>query len=279
MLFAVQCVAFCARRAFPTKFGNTNLWENKVRNDRKGSRLKHILCEKPLAISVEECKRMIDAAQANNVVLIEGFTHRWNPHLRKARELIASEKIGIVSTLHASLCFNSDPKGNIRFSKDLSGGSLWDAGCYAVYAARFVMSEEPIRVLGIAHDKGSWGIDTTFVGILEFKSGAIANITSGMNQPYRCQISIDGSEGRIEIPGMFDDSGPIIIKYGDGSNGQNDKIISTPSPYRFVMQFDEFSECVLSGKNPEFPPEDGMRNTRVIEAMYESAATGQIIEI
>ena len=240
---------------------------------------KHILCEKPLAISVEECKRMIDAAKANNVVLIEGFTHRWNPHLRKARELIASEKIGIVSTLHASLCFNSDPKGNIRFSKDLSGGSLWDAGCYAVYAARFVMSEEPIRVFGISHDNGSWGIDTSFAGILEFKSGAIANITSGMNQPYRCQISIDGSEGRIEIPGMFDDSGPIIIKYGDGSNGQNDKIISTPSPYRFVMQFNEFSECVLSGKNPEFPPEDGMKNTRVIEAMYESAATGQIIEI
>ena len=100
-----------------------------------------------------------------------------------------------------------------------------------------------------------------------------------MSQPYRCQISIDGSEGRIEIPGMFDDSGPIIIKYGNGSNGQNDKIISTPSPYRFVMQFNEFSECVLSGKNPEFPPEDGMKNTRVIEAMYESAATGKVIEI
>ena len=159
------------------------------------------------------------------------------------------------------------------------GGSLWDAGCYAVYAARFVMSEEPIRVFGIAHDNGNWGIDTSFVGILEFKSGAIANITSGMNQPYRCQISIDGSEGRIEIPGMFDDSGPIIIKYGNGSTGQNDKIISTPSPYRFVMQFDEFSECVLSGKKPEFPPEDGMRNTRVIEALHESSATGKIVEI
>ena len=240
---------------------------------------KHILCEKPLAVSVEECKRMIDAANANNVVLVEAFTHRWNPHLRKAKEMIASGEIGQVSTLDASLCYNSDPEGNIRFSKDLTGGSLWDAGCYAVYAARFVMSEEPIRVSGIAHDNGDWGIDTSFSGMMEFGSGALASITSGMNQPFRCQISIDGSEGRIEIPGMFDDSGPIIIKYGNGRSGQNEKIISTPSPYRFVRQFDEFSECVLSGKKPEFPPEDGMRNTRVIEALHESSATGKIVEI
>jgi len=240
---------------------------------------KHILCEKPLAISVKECKKMIDAAKANNVVLVEAFTHRWNHHLRKAKELIASNKIGDISTLDASLCFNSDPKGNIRFSKDLAGGSLWDAGCYAVYAARFVMSEEPVRVFGIAHDNGNWGIDTSFVGTLEFKSGAIANITSGMIQPFRCQISIDGSDGRIEIPGMFDDSGPIIIKYGNGREGQNDNVISTPSPYRFTVQFNEFSECVLSGKEPDFPPEDGMRNTRVIEALYQSSATGKVVEI
>jgi predicted dehydrogenase len=78
---------------------------------------------------------------------------------------------------------------------------------------------------------------------------------------------------------MFDDSGPIIIKYGNGREGQNDNVISTPSPYRFTVQFNEFSECVLSGKEPDFPPEDGMRNTRVIEALYQSSATGKIVEI
>ena len=240
---------------------------------------KHILCEKPLATSVEDCQKMIQAANSNNVILVEAFTHRWNHHLRKGRDLIASGEIGKISSLDASLTFNSEPKNNIRFSKELSGGSLWDAGCYAVYAVRFVMSEEPIRVSGISKDTGHWGIDTSFKGIMEFESGALASISSGMNQPFECQISIDGSKGRIEIPEMFNDSGPIIIKQGNGKPAQDDKIISVPSKYRFVIQFDEFSKCVITGKAPEFPAEDGLKNTAILEALYKSSESGIVVDI
>ena len=110
---------------------------------------------------------------------------------------------------------------------------------------------------------------------MEFGNGAIAHVTSNMQQPYRSAISIDGSEGRIEIPNMTDDLGPMIIKKCDGRNRRDEQIIATPAPYRFIVQFDEFSECVLTGKAPEFPAEDGLRNTAVIEALYKSAATGQ----
>ena len=250
---------------------------------------KHILCEKPLATTVEECKKMIDAANANNVLLIEAFTHRWNPHLRKARELILSGAIGKISTIDSSLSYSAvdsvyqktdilgNTQSNIRFSKDLKGGSLWDAGCYAIYAIRFVLNKEPIRVLGISKDSGNWGIDTTFSGIMEFDDGAVANIISSMEQPFRCYISIRGSKGRIEIPRMFEDSGPIIIKMGDGRNNIDERIIAIQAPYRFVVQFDEFSECILTGKSPEFPPEDGLRNTAVISALYRSAEINQPI--
>jgi predicted dehydrogenase len=241
---------------------------------------KHILCEKPLAVSAEECQRMIDAANANNVVLVEAFTHRWNPHMCKARQLIAEGAIGDVQTIDAALCFNiAEPEGNVRFSQELAGGALWDAGCYAVYATRFVMSAEPVQVVGMSHDSGGWGIDTTFSGTMKFGNGAIANITTNMEQPYRCFITIDGSKGRIEIPGMFDDSGPIIIKTGDGRNGEKTQIIATPAPYRFVVQFDEFSECVLTGKKPEYPAEDGLRNTAVVEALYKSADSGRPVDL
>ncbi len=241
---------------------------------------KHILCEKPLAVSAEECRQMIDAANANNVVLVEAFTPRWSPHLRMARKLVAEGAIGSVQTIDAALCFNiAEPEGNVRFSKELAGGSMWDAGCYAVYAARFVMSAEPVRVRGASYDSGNWGIDTTFSGIMEFGNGAIAHVTSNMAQPFRSPISIDGSEGRIEIPDMSDDSGPIIIKKGDGRSGRDEQVIATPAPNRFAVQFDEFSECVLTGKKPEFPAEDGLRNTTVIEALYKSAATGQSVDL
>ena len=241
---------------------------------------KHILCEKPLAVTAEECQRMIDAANANNVVLVEAFTHRWNPHMRKARQIIAEGAIGDVQTIDAALCFNiAEPECNVRFSQELAGGALWDAGCYAVYATRFVMSAEPVQVVGMSHDSGNWGIDTTFSGTMKFGNGAIGNITTNMEQPFRCFITIDGSKGRIEIPGMFDDSGPIIIKTGDGRNGEHTEIIATPAPYRFVVQFDEFSECVLTGKKPEYPAEDGLRNTAVVEALYKSAETGQPVDL
>ncbi|HCI85718.1 MAG TPA: hypothetical protein DHV68_02610 [Dehalococcoidia bacterium] len=241
---------------------------------------KHILCEKPLAVSAEECQRMIDAANVNNVVLVEAFTHRWNPHLRMARTLIAEGEIGEVQTTDSALCFNiAEPEGNVRFSQELAGGALWDAGCYAVYATRFVMSAEPVEVIGMSHDSGNWGIDTTFSGVMKFANGAISNITTNMEQPFRCFITIDGSKGRIEIPGMFEDSGPIIIKRGDGRNGERSETIATPAPYRFVVQFDEFSECVLTGKKPEFPAADGLRNTAVIEALYKSAETGSPVSL
>ena len=241
---------------------------------------KHILCEKPLAVSAEECQRMIDAANANNVVLVEAFTHRWNPHMRMARKLIAEGAIGDIQTIDSALCFNiAEPDGNVRFSQELAGGALWDAGCYAVYATRFVMSSEPVQVSGMSHDSGDWGIDTTFSGSMKFANGAIGNITTNMEQPFRCYITIDGSKGRIEIPGMFDDSGPIIVKSGDGRNGEKTEIISTPAPYRFVVQFDEFSECVLTGKEPEYPAEDGLRNTAVVEALYKSANSGSAVNL
>jgi len=241
---------------------------------------KHILCEKPLATTSKDCQRMIDAADRNNVVLVEGFTHRWNPHLRKARELIVNGAIGKVVTVTAVCCSHrTSPEdlASVRYSAELEHGALRENGSYAVYATRFVLSAEPVRVNGVAYDSGDLGIDTTFCGMMEFADGAVAHVTSSMeHSDFHTQITIDGREGRIEIPSMFEDSGPIIIK---GPNGENEEVIATPAPNRFTVQLDEFSQCVLTGKSPEFPPEDGLRNTAVLEALREAALSGRSVPI
>ena len=241
---------------------------------------KHILCEKPLATTAKDCQRMIDAARSNNVVLVEGFTHRWNPHLRKARELVADGAIGEVVTVHAVACSHrtsAEDLASVRYSAELQHGALREVGAYAVYAARFVLGAEPIRVHGVGFDSGGWGVDTTFCALMEFGNGELANVTSSMeHSSFRFQISIDGREGRIEIPSMFDDSGPVIIK---GIEGRDEQTITTPAPNRFTAQLDEFSECVLSGKAPEFPAEDGLRNCAVLEALHESASSGRSVTL
>ena len=170
---------------------------------------KHVLCEKPLAVTMDEARRMIAAAQANQVILIEAFPHRWNPHLRTARKRILAGAIGHVTGLHSALTsIGGEPQHNIRFKPELAGGSLMAAGCYAVYACRFVLGEEPLRASGFAYDSGGYGVDTSFSGLLEFPGGATAHVASSFEQHRRCELIAVGSEGRIEIPDMFDDSGP-----------------------------------------------------------------------
>ena len=236
---------------------------------------KHILCEKPLAVTVDEARRMIDAATANDVLLVEAFTHRWNPHLRRARELVAQGGIGQVTSVHSAFTFPvAQPQGNVRFSAELAGGSLMDAGCYAVYACRFVVGAEPLRATAFAHDSGGYGVDTTFTGLLEFPKGAVGHVRSSMEQPRRCELVCIGTGGSIEIPDMFDDSGPIIIRKGD-----DERVESTPAPNRFRVQLDEFSECVLTGKIPQFPAEDGLRNTAALEALLSSARDSAVIDV
>ena len=240
---------------------------------------KHILCEKPLATTTDECRKMIDAASANNVILVEAFTHRWNHHLKTAKKIIKNGDLGSVVTTDSSLCFTTNPENNIRFNPSLSGGALWDAGCYAVYATRFVLSEEPIYAKGESFDINNYGVDTTFKGIMEFESGVLSSITTSMNQPFRCHMNIDLTNGRIEIPNMFDDSGPIIIKKGVSDDNIKEKILKVESKYRFVEQFNEFSNCIINGVNPTYPPEDGLRNTAAIQALYKSSRDKKKVKV
>ena len=78
---------------------------------------------------------------------------------------------------------------------------------------------------------------------------------------------------------MFDDSGPILIKKGDGRTSQDDQVIAVQAPNRFLVQLDEFTHCVLTGENPEFPAEDGLANTTVLEALYESVQCGATVSL
>lgn len=236
---------------------------------------KHVLCEKPLSVTVDEARRMIDSAKSNDVVLVEAFTHRWNPHMRTARRLIAEGAIGYVTGMDSSLTVSvTEPEGPTRYSKELAGGTLMDGGCYAVYACRFALGAEPIRAAGMAYDSGGYGVETTFTGLLEFPGGAIARVSSSFEQTRRIELTVFGSEGRISIPNMFDDSGPIIVTQGDER-----RVEATPALDRFRVQLEEFSDCVLTGKAPEFPAEDGMRNMAAIVALLSAARARRVVEV
>ncbi|NQU97752.1 MAG: Gfo/Idh/MocA family oxidoreductase [Chloroflexi bacterium] len=236
---------------------------------------KHILCEKPLAVTMAEARRMIEAARANGVLLVEAFTHRWNPQMRRVREMITGGVLGEVTSLESVLTFPlRDWKNDVRIKPELAGGSLMDAGCYPLYAVRFVMGAEPVRVTAIARSKGDRGVDTTFSGLLEFPTGAVAHITSSLEQSRRCTLEVIGTDGQVSVLNMFNEDSPTVITTDDGRRTEE-----MSGPGRFRVQFDDFSECVLTGRAPEFPAEDGLRNTAALVALLTSASTGVVEEV
>ena len=241
---------------------------------------KHVLCEKPLAVTVAEARRMIEAAAANGVLLVEAFTHRWNPQMRRVREMIAGGALGEVTSVEAALSFpllaspREDWESNVRVKADLAGGSLMDAGCYPVYAVRFVLGAEPVRALAFARSKGDLQVDSTFSGLLEFPSGAVGHVTSSIEQSRRNTLTAFGTDARVSIPDVFDEQGPIVVTTDEGERTEE-----MSGPGRFRVQFDDFSECVLTGRAPEFPAEDGLRNTCALVALVESADKGVAVEV
>ena len=235
---------------------------------------KHILCEKPLSATMKEAKEMVAAAKANNVVLVEGFTPRWNKQMHKIRQLIAEGRIGEIIRIDTCLTFPLENPEDIRFQDSLAGGSMMDAGGYAVYAARFAMGTEPIMASAFQRKGNGGGVDTTFSGQLQFPCGAVANVWSSLEAPRNASFTATGTKGTIYVEHTFLEQLPVVVQCGDEK-----EVLEMKSINRFQAQFDEFSNCVLTGKTPEFPAEDGMRNMAAILALYESANNGQSVKL
>ena len=235
---------------------------------------KHILCEKPLAVTVEGAQRMIDAAEANGVLLMEGFTTQFQPMMPFIRETIDSGEIGEVMIARAELTYTiQDWGGDNRVKRELGGGALLDAGCYCVNAVRFLMDREPESVQAFQRVRESHGVDSTFVGLLRFADDRMAYIATGMEQPFRACCEVIGTEGRIEVPYLF---GGQVVKVVVGREEREERFEQVN---RFRVQMEHFAECILRGQAPMLPPEDGLNNTKVLVALQRAAREGREVPV
>jgi len=235
---------------------------------------KHILCEKPLSATMAEAREMVQVAKSHGVVLVEGFTPRWNKQLRTIRKMIDDGDIGEVIRIDTCLTFTRDNLNDIRFSKELAGGSMMDAGGYAVYAARYAMGTEPVQAAGFDRKQKGIDVDTTFSGLLQFPCGAVANVWSSLEGPQQLPFKAIGTKGTIYLEQSFDETMPLTVEK-DGTT----EVIALTGDNRFQIQLDEFSDCVVNGKKPEFPAEDALRNMAAVLALYQSAETATIVRV
>lgn len=229
---------------------------------------KHILCEKPIALDEKEAEEMIVACKNAGVILAEAYMYRHQKRYDDIRTLIHNGEIGDIRSLHGVFTFNgAQDTGNIRFTKEWGGGSIYDVGCYPISAARFLLDEEPSAVTAHAFFSPDHGdVDMMASGIMEFSNGVSLTFDCGMWAEFRNELEILGSQGRIVMKEAFlGDQSYEIIK-----NGYTEKILDDNiNPY--ALQADNFAEAVLDGKPIKFPADDIVHNIRAVKGTLISA--------
>jgi predicted dehydrogenase len=239
---------------------------------------KHVLCEKPLSLTVAEAKTLLAVRDRTRVKIGEAFMVRTHPQWLRTRELVASGRIGSLRSVSGFFSYFNRDATNIRNNPDYGGGGLMDIGCYPINTSRFVFGEEPSRVSGIIEKDPEMRIDRLTSAILDFPSGQSIFTCSTQLVSYQ-RMQFLGTKGRIEIEIPFNApiDRPCRIFIDDGRDVSGGGI--TTEAFRicdqYTIQADAFSRAVREGTEVPVPLEDAIKNMAVIEAIFRSAESGK----
>ena len=236
---------------------------------------KHVLCEKPLATTVEDAERMYGAAQRHGTVLAEAFMYRHHPQTHLVFDLINQGRIGPVRVVHGNFSFFLEPGDDIRLNPKLDGGSLWDLGCYPVSYTRTMLGQEPVEVIGRQHVTAE-GVDTTFAGMLRFPSGALAVFDCGFRAPDRWGMEFVGEEGSLNIPSPFKPTASDYVTLRRGGTSEN---ITAPPMELYFGEIEDMADAILNGKPSLISREDSVAGIRSLVALYQSAREGRPVAL
>ena len=235
---------------------------------------KHVLCEKPLSLTVAEAETLLAVRSRTGVKIGEAFMIRSHPQWLRVRELLDEQRIGELRSVIGSFSyFNVDPS-NIRNQVDSGGGGLMDIGCYLIHASRFAFGKQPTRVVGCIERDPQMQIDRLTSAILDFPGGQSIFTCSTQLVPYQ-RIHFLGTRGRIEIEIPFNapPDRPTRIFIDDGGDLFRDTISRETFPVcdQYTLQGDAFSKAVLDDDEVPVPLEDAIQNMAVIEAIFRSS--------
>jgi predicted dehydrogenase len=237
---------------------------------------KHVLCEKPIGLTVAQAQELLNAAQKRpQLKVMEAFMYRHHPQWQRARQLVVEGKIGDLRTIQSFFSYYKTDPDNIRNRAETGGGGLMDIGCYAISLARFLFGAEPQRVLGVMERDPLLKIDRLTSGILDFGRGTSTFTCSTQLTPYQ-RVNILGTEGRIEIEIPFNapSDRPCKLWYQHGT--ETDEIVLDVCD-QYTIQAELFSLAALNDTDVPTPLNDAVANMQVIEAVIRSAKSGTFV--
>ena len=235
---------------------------------------KHVLCEKPISLTVSEAKTLLAVRARTGVKIGEAFMIRSHPQWLRVRELLDQDRIGKLRSVAGFFSyFNSDP-ANIRNQVECGGGALYDIGCYLIQASRLAFAQEPTRVVATIDRDPQMKTDRLTSALLDFPAGQAIFTCSTQLVPYQ-RVHFLGTHGRIEIEIPFNapKDRPTHIFIDDGGDlfGGGVTTETFPTCDQYTLQGDAFSKAVLENTELPVPLEDAIKNMAVIEALFNSA--------
>lgn len=242
---------------------------------------KHVLCEKPSSLCASDTEEMVEACKRHGVLFAEAFMYRYHPKHQRIKEIIDSGEIGEIRGIHCTFTYNdANGSDNVRFHKEMGGGSLYDVGVYPISAARMYLKSEPEAVTVHAlfseeHDN----VDMMASGLLEFPHGVTLTFDCGMWAAHRSNMEILGTNGTIAMPKMFGWEKTAVVPQIFVHRGTVTREERLKGHNSFEIQADVFASAVLDGTPLPYSPEDSVLNMKVIDACLQSAQTRQRVVV
>lgn len=239
---------------------------------------KHVLCEKPVSLTVAEARTLLEARDRTGVKIGEAFMVCTHPQWLRARDLVRCGSVGELRSISGFFSYFNRDASNVRNIPEFGGGGMLDIGCYPIVTSRFVTGQEPSRVLGLVERDPEFRTDRLASAILDF-SGVQAIFTcSTQLVPYQ-RIHFLGTKGRVEIEIPFnapnDRSCRIFVDDGRDVFGGGLHVETLPICDQYTIQGDAFSRAIRENGDVPVALEDAIRNMAVIEAVFRSAETGR----
>lgn len=238
----------------------------------------HVLCEKPMAVTANDCEQMIKAADENRVKLMIAYRLHFEKANMESVKIAQSGKLGDLRVFN-SLFTMQVKAGDIRLQKKLGGGTLYDIGIYCINAARYLFRAEPVEVFAQSikqTQKRFDEVDEMTSAVMRFPGNRLAAFTSSFGAADNATYQILGTKGSIELVNAYEYAQPMerIIKIGD-----SEKKTSFAMKDQFAPELIYFSDCILKNHKPEPSGTEGLADVRIIEALYHSAATGKSVKL
>ncbi len=234
---------------------------------------KHVLCEKPIGLSSDEGRELLEAAQGHpELKVMEAFMYRHHPQWQRAKKIVDEGGIGELRSIQTFFSYHNVDPNNIRNKAAIGGGGMMDIGCYCISLSRFIFDTEPERVVGIVEFDPVFQTDRLASGILDFGRGTSTFTCSTQLVSYQ-RVNIFGLEGRVEIEIPFNAPPDRPCKMWHQRGEEIEEIVLDICD-QYAIQGDLFSRAILDDSRVPTPLEDAVANMEVIEAMFRSAELG-----